>query len=59
MKDYKEMYDKTDKHFKAKARKECARPGLTFKGHLPGKLIQLKSGQAPKEMTECQVACVR
>ena len=67
MKDYEELYDKTNEHFKDKARKECLWEQFANSHKLSvkvcktwfdsqrthyGKLMQLKSGQAPKEMTD-------
>ena len=68
MKDHKELYNKTNEHFKDKARKECLWESFTNSRKLSvkvcktcfelqrthyGKLTQLKSGQAPEEMMEC------
>ena len=68
-KDHKESYNKTNEHFKDKARKECLWPRFTNSRKLSvkvqktwfkcqsthySKLAQSKSGQAPKEMTERQ-----
>ena len=69
VKDHKELYDKTNEHFKDKARKDGFRETFTNSHNLSvklcktrfdlqrtryDKLTQSKSGQAPKEMTERQ-----
>ena len=69
VKDHKELYDKTNEHFKDKGRKECLREQFANSHKLfvkvcktwfesqrthYGKLTQSKSGQALKEMTERQ-----
>ena len=69
VKDHKELYGKTNEHFKDKTRKECLweRFANSYKQYVKvcktwlesqrtcyGKLTQSKSGQAPKEMTERQ-----
>ena len=69
VKDHKELYDKTNKYFKDKARKECLWERFATSQKLSvkvcniwskyqrtcyGKLTQSKSGQSPKEMTERQ-----
>ena len=69
LKDHKELYDKTNQHFNDKARKECLWRRFTNSCQLSvklcktwfkskrtcyGKLMQFKSQQAPKEMTERQ-----
>ena len=69
VKEHEELYDKTSEHFKDKARKEFLWAQFTKSRKLSvkvcktwfdlqrtryGKLPQSKSGQAPKEMTECQ-----
>ena len=67
VKDHKEFYDKTSEHFKGQARKESLWEEFTRSHKLSvkvcktwfdsrrtryGKLMRLKSGQVPKEMTE-------
>ena len=69
LKDQKELYDKTNDHFKDKARKECllerfanscnqsvkvCKTWFELQRTPYGKLIQSKSGQAPKETMEHQ-----
>ena len=69
VKDHKELYDKTNEHFKEKARQECLWEQFTNSRKLSvkvwktwvklqrtcyRKLAQSKSGQAPKEMVEHQ-----
>ena len=69
VKDHKELYDKTSDHFKDKARKVFLWEQFTKSRKLSvkvcktwfdsqrtcyGKLMQSKSGQAPKEMAERQ-----
>ena len=69
VKDHKELYEKTNEHFKDKARKGCLWERFTNSCKLSvkvcntwfesqrthyGKLTQSKSGQTTKEMTECQ-----
>ena len=69
VKDHKELYYKTNEHLKDKARKECLWEQFTNNHKLSvkvcktwfdsqktcyGKLMQSKSGQAPKEKTERQ-----
>ena len=65
VKDHGELYDKTNEHFKDKARKECpwerfgksqklsrcSRAGMSRKGNIMASPRKSKSGQAPKEMT--------
>ena len=53
VKDHEEFYDKTNKQFKDKARKECPTWFKSQRNH-HGKLTQSKSGQASKEMTQRQ-----
>ena len=69
VKDHKEFYDKINEHFKDKARKYClwlqftngcklsvkaCKTWVDLQRTRYGKLTQSKSGQAPKEKTECQ-----
>ena len=69
MKDHKELYNKTNEHFKDKARKECLwqRFANSYKLSVKvcktwfdsqrtcyDKLMESKSEQVSKEMTECQ-----
>ena len=69
VKGHKELYNKSNEHFKDKARKECIWERFANSHKLSvkvcntwfesqracyGKLTQSKPGQAPKEMTECQ-----
>ena len=62
VKDYEELYCKTNEHFMAKARKECLWERSASSRNLSvkvckthyRKLTQLKSGQAPNEMAKRQ-----
>ena len=69
VKDHVDLYDKTNEHFKDKARKEClweqyddcrklsvkvCKTWFDLERIHYAKLMQLKSGQAPKKMTERQ-----
>ena len=69
IKHHEELYEKTSKHFQDKVRKECLWKRFASSCKLPvkvcktwlksqrthyRKLIQSKSDQAPKEMTERQ-----
>ena len=69
VKDLQDFYDKTNEHFKDKARKDCLQERVASCCNLSEKvcktwfesqrtqyekLIQSKSGQAPKETTERQ-----
>ena len=69
VKDHEKLYDKTNEYFKDKTRKECLWERFTNSRKLSvkvcktwfesqrthsSKLMQLKSGQTPKEMTEHQ-----
>ena len=59
VKDHEELYNKTNEHFKDKARKDCLWERFTvYKTWFEsqrirnGKLTHSKSGHAPKDMTE-------
>ena len=69
VKDHEGLYNKTNEHFKDKARKEClweqfansrklcvkvCKTWFELQTTRYGNLTQSKSGQAPKEMMECQ-----
>ena len=69
VKDHEDLYNKTNEHFKDKTRKECLWEEFANSRKLSvkvcktwfesqrthyGKLMQSKSGQVPKEMTEHQ-----